>query len=82
MKIYTLRHEHRYSNITSDTSLNQYGLKNANSSLIEELNKLNIKTVYASSFLRCLQTLSPYPNHEFICFQCLPFRILKSWDSW
>ena len=63
MKIYTLRHEHRYSNITSDTSLNQYGLKNANSSLIEELNKLNIKTVYSSSFLRCLQTISPYLNN-------------------
>ena len=64
MKIYTLRHkEKRHSNIVAETSLNQFGLQNANSEVIEKLNKLNFSTVYCSSFLRCLQTVSPYLNN-------------------
>ena len=63
MKIYTLRHEKRHSNVVAETSLNQFGLQNANSEVIEKLNKLNFSTVYCSSFLRCLQTVSPYLNN-------------------
>lgn len=62
MKIYTLRHENRHSNITCDTSLNQYGMQNADTQVIEKLNQLNIHTIYSSSFLRCLQTITPYLN--------------------
>tara|TARA_B100000795_G_scaffold260183_1_gene235801 strand:+ start:2454 stop:3095 length:642 start_codon:yes stop_codon:yes gene_type:complete len=63
MKIYILRHEDRYDQLTFDTSLTKKGLLNANNKikyLLEKyINKENI-IIYCSPFLRTIQTIYPF----------------------
>lgn len=59
MKIYILRHEDRTQDATFFSPLTKLGLDNAEK-LIEPLEKLNIKHIYSSPFVRTLQTIYPF----------------------
>lgn len=63
MKIFILRHEDRTQDATFFSPLTQKGLENANN-LIEHLEKLNIRIIYSSPFIRTLQTIYPYAKHS------------------
>jgi len=59
MKIYILRHEDRTQDATFFSPLTKIGLENS-IKLIDVLDKLNIKTIYSSPFIRTLQTVYPF----------------------
>ena len=59
MKIYILRHEDRTQDATFFSPLTKLGLENS-TQLIDVLEKINIKSIYSSPFIRTLQTIFPY----------------------
>lgn len=59
MKIYILRHEDRTQDATFFSPLTKKGLDNS-IELSKLLRKLNINKIYASPFIRTLQTVYPY----------------------
>lgn len=59
MKIYILRHEDRTQDATFFSPLTKIGLENS-TKLIDVLEKINIKSIYSSPFIRTLQTIYPF----------------------
>ncbi len=59
MKIYIIRHEDRTIDASFFAPLTKQGLINSNK-LVKILNKLDIKIVYSSPFIRTLQTVHPF----------------------
>lgn len=82
MKIIILRHAERYDSPLFETSLTEEGLQQAED-LVELLKKHKIDAIYASPFLRVLQTIYPYccesgdevniENSFYECLECDEF---------
>jgi broad specificity phosphatase PhoE len=82
MKIIILRHAERYESPLFETSLTEEGLQQAED-LVELLKKHKIDEIYASPFLRVLQTIYPYccesgdevniENSFYECLECDEF---------
>lgn len=65
MTIYFLRHEERdINNPLFYSQLTDNGKHNANNNLPNTLNKLNIKYIYCSPFLRTLQTIQQFSKES------------------
>jgi broad specificity phosphatase PhoE len=63
MKIYILRHEERYEDCSFFTPLTKKGLANANN-LVKILDSCHIDLIFASPFIRTLQTIYPYAKKK------------------
>ena len=59
MKIYILRHEDRTMDLTFFSPLTKKGLEKS-LKISDELEKLNINSIYSSPYIRTLQTIYPY----------------------
>lgn len=59
-KVFLLRHEQRGNTISFDTPLTPKGLEHAERIIAPQLERLNIKTIYSSPFVRTLQTIRPF----------------------
>lgn len=63
MKIYILRHEDRTMDLTFFSPLTKNGLDKS-LKLSDDIQKLNIDTIYSSPYVRTLQTIYPYSNQK------------------
>lgn len=61
-KIYILRHEERFNDISFATHLTPLGLYNAENKVCSMLDQLNISHIYCSPFIRTLETIKPFCN--------------------
>jgi 2,3-bisphosphoglycerate-dependent phosphoglycerate mutase len=61
MKLYILRHEERTIDATFFSPLTEKGLVNSNI-LANKINKLGIKIIYCSPYIRTLQTIYPFSS--------------------
>lgn len=59
-KIYILRHEQRFNDISFDTHLTDKGIHNAIYKICPNLLQLQIDEIYCSPFVRTLETIKPY----------------------
>lgn len=59
-KVFLLRHEQRGNTISFDTPLTPQGLERAEKIIAPQLERLNIKIIYSSPFVRTLQTIRPF----------------------
>ena len=58
--VYVLRHEQRTSEASYNSGLTSQGLSNSILQLTDRLEKLNIKFIFCSPFIRAIQTVHPY----------------------
>ena len=80
MPVYILRHEQRdLQNPLFESPLTPQGMRNAEH-LVDTLVPLNIDTIYASPFLRVVQTVYPYcvATHQKVCVE---HSLYESMDS-
>lgn len=80
-KIYILRHEERFDNISFTTHLTPKGLYNAENKICPLLEQLNISNIYCSPFTRTLETIKPFcdktrrkVNVEWSLVESLPYN--------
>ena len=72
MSLYLLRHCERYKSSDFNTHLTTYGRAEADR-LVPELHKLDLDYIYASPFVRTLETIEPYSR-----FKNIPVRLENS----
>ena len=72
MSLYLLRHCERYKSPEFHTHLTEYGRAEAER-LVPELQKLDLDYIYASPFVRTLETIEPFSR-----FKNIPVRLENS----
>lgn len=72
MSLYLLRHCERYNSPDFNTHLTTYGRAEADR-LVPELQKLDLDYIYASPFVRTLETIEPFSR-----FKNIPVRLENS----
>lgn len=79
MRIIILRHAKRYGSPLFETSLTEEGIQRA-TKLIELLREYEIDEIYASPFLRVMQTIYPYcyAMNKKVCVENSFYECLKS----
>jgi len=89
-KIYILRHEERFNDISFDTHLTPKGFHNAIYKICPNLLEIQIDEIYCSPFVRTLETIKPYcdktgkkVNIEWALVESQPFntKISSCFDS-
>jgi len=66
MKIYILRHAERENDPAFFTPLTNQGKKNAETEILDKLERENIDKIFCSPFIRTMQTIYPYSKKYFM----------------